>query len=386
MKTFKQFLKESEHLASFPVRQLTNEEVKHVEDVKKVFAIMHEMAKHKDPSVSDIENYIKKLEPFQHFEFIKKEFHRIVDLISQHGKMQNSKAVLDKHSESLKKHADTLMDELMNGMHASEKAEFSHSEIKSIIASIDHYVDAPNEFSGFVKTHFLRRPSFFGTTHLIDSIGSDDYEKIEKIDTSKPIYTSIEFPKVEEFDYVMYWLQQLQDHSGNKVFEKSHTYSFRIHSKVANINNKDYDELLKLTNKYIHSNDKSLIPKILDLIEKVPSVKQANEVRKKEIKKVYRGLGFSSEDNFSEEEILDKEHKLKYVATSDLRGSAKNFALQKGHLEHEDRRRSEVGYIIHYKVTPESVILDTQVIDTAFGESEIIIDATKAEVEKFEEI
>jgi adenylosuccinate synthase len=123
-------------------------------------------------------------------------------------------------------------------------------------------------------------------------------------------------------------------------------------------------------------------------VNDIPSIKSANDSAKKKIKTVYRGIGIGEDDEGdpSRDQIIAQDRESKYVATSDSRHAAKNFALQKGHLEDSEERRSALGYIIEYRVTPDAILFDTKVIDTVYNESEILIDATKAEVVEIKEV
>ena len=82
--------------------------------------------------------------------------------------------------------------------------------------------------------------------------------------------------------------------------------------------------------------------------------------------------------------ILKQEKKNKWVSTSKYDDSAKNFAMQKGHLM--GGRNNEWGLLLTYKVNPNSILLDTEIFGSIFGEAEVLIDTSKAKLVDYEEV
>lgn len=266
-----------------------------------------------------------------------------------------------------------------------KKGKVHRNELNAIITPADRHVDAPHQASSHVKRVFSHEPSFFGSTELLSYLGDSEYRKIAAIDVDQPLYTAVDFPfkKLEsDWHYIIYFLLNLSTSNVPKTI--AGTSEFRTHIRVALTDNPSFEKLIKLTDQYLHSNTKSLIPEIADLINSIPSIKIANDKRKKTVKTVYRGLGFGEDENITDAQIIRKDKEFRFVATSENSYSAKNFALQKGHLDKE--RNSSVGYIITYSVTPDAIMFDTKVIDTIFGESEIVIDATKATIIDIEQV
>ena len=119
------------------------------------------------------------------------------------------------------------------------------------------------------------------------------------------------------------------------------------------------------------------------MISKHPAIYEANEKAKRKSKILYRGVGFGDE-YVGETEVINKDKKQQFVATSRSAHAAMNFALMKGHMDAD--RRSEYGYMIQYQVDPSCIILDTSIFMTVYGESEVLIDASKATVHEIERV
>jgi hypothetical protein len=387
MITFKQFLREDEdEHHSAPVRLLTPNELQFTKESVALAKLIHEIVKkRKTLTVEDVKEMADKLHVFNHLGFIEKITTNLDKILKSHGKMLNSASHLKANLHHIKSHGAELKKAFLKKDFV--KAKHHSGELKNIIDPVDHNIDASNETKHLINREFYNEPSFFGTTKLLDRLMSEDYQEIEKIDTDKPLYTAIDFPfkKLEDdWHYIVYFLKQLKTDDSPISFKS--TYDFRKFVKVAHASDENFKKLHDVVDNYLHSNNRDLIPQIVELIELVPTIKKANDKRKAQIKTVYRGLGFGEDEYPTETSILRQEKKRRFVATSESKHAAKNFALQKGHLEGEEDRRSGVGYIIQYSVTPDAILFDTKIIETVFNESEILIDATKAKFIDMEQV
>lgn len=378
--SFKQFM-ESKELGVLRPRPLSPVELKKSKAAAQAISDLFTVISKKSAEVTkaDILELHKKLQAnASKVKFVKRIAETIQSLIDADEKTGKAGDYILKNHKELKKDLANLKSAFMK---KDFKSAAKHTKIlNNHFDSIDHHVELPAKAHTILTNRYTASPSFFGSLRLLDIIGYDDYVKINNIDFSKQLFTAIDFPssKEDDFDYVLYFLKNLADSPKPVRINSSH--EFRIHSKVANASDEKFEKLQQLTDKYLHSNDKALIEPISKLIKAIPSINAANEKAKRKTKVVYRGLGFSSKDAISIKAMIENDRKQRYVATSDSKYAAKNFALQKGHLEHEDMRRSDYGIILVYKVTPEAILFDTKVVDTAYNESEILIDATKAEV------
>ncbi len=378
---------EKDHVDIVEVRKLKPAEIELARKLQRLVVIIHDALKTKLNKIEEVKKFATDLKPFQNdFKFLDQAIiNELEKSITSHDKMIAAKDLTKKHMPTLKNSSAELSKSFLASDWATAKI---HAEkIKQIFDDVDHHVNAPEHISRILKNRFTAEPMIFLTTGLLEYLGDTEYNKIREIDLSKTLYTAVDFPIAKmksEFHYLLYFMLHLQE-TPEPVSLKYYS-DFRTHLRVKHANDGALEDLLKITDRYLHANDKALIPKIVALIKKIPSLDRINQKNKAKIKLVYRGIGVSDEDRMTEQKIIEHDKKLQYVATSDSRHAAKNFALQKGHLEGEDSRRSDVGYIITYQVTPAAILFDTKLIDTAFNESEILIDATKATVKEIEEI
>lgn len=379
--TFIQFM-ESKELGVLRPRPLSPVEVSKSKAAVKAIRIIYSfLKKHRakdEYTVQDVQDLHDDLVALGNkVKFIKDVELEIRNVLTAYEKSTKSGDVIMSNRGALKQHIGNLRSSFMSNNKASMKLH--SAKISDFLQKIDHHVDVPGSVHRVVSNHYTAQASIFGSMRLLDTISTDDLAEVAKINFDDTLYTTIDYPhgKEDTFDYVLFFLQHLK--TSPKPVRINDTEHFRLHTQVENSSSAKFDELKAVVDKYLHSNDKALIATILKLINGIPSIKKANDTQKRKVKIVYRGLGFSGEVP-SIEQILKTEKAHKYVATSTSRHTAKNFALQKGHLETEDSRRSEVGIILVYEVTPDSILFDTKVVDTVYGESEILIDATKAKL------
>lgn len=386
MITFKLFL-ESKELAVHDVRPLAALELKRAQDMAAIFLKAHELLAH-GPRGFEL-HHIGELRTtlLKHgkgFIFAKKMLQRLDELLVSHEKMITAGDRLQAKHAELHAGAEDLHAAFLSGDRAAMRKH--KKALDAHIDDIDHHVDAPASAHRAIENEFTESPSIFGSTRLMTRIGSDELAKVKALDFTKTLFTNIDFPHgaSDRIDHALYFLLQLSE--SPKPRRVTDASELRQHSKIKYASDKGFNELMRLMEQYLHSNDKTLIPRIVELINANPALKAANDKAKLKVKTVYRGLGFGEDDNISQKKVMAGEKKRKYVATSISRHAAKNFALQKGHLEGEDSRRSEVGVMLTYEVTPDAIVFDTRVLDVAYGESEILIDATKAKLTNFEEL
>lgn len=225
---------------------------------------------------------------------------------------------------------------------------------------------------------YIENPLFFISARFLNAFEKDQIQTVIGLDLQRFQYSYLPLPKekLDNFEYLAYYMLRLKDDDNpvtvtgsdvNKYFDMAYSGS-------------EYETLISNVQRYLHDNDKTLIPGILAEIEKYPEIKALNDRAKQEITIVYRGVGGEG----SLERILTTDKKNRFVATSTSKRAAKNFAMQIGHLESSDMRRTEDAVLITYSVGPESVLLDTTIFGGVFGEGEVLIDASKASLEDVE--
>jgi len=222
-------------------------------------------------------------------------------------------------------------------------------------------------------------PMFFQSNNFLRSFYNSNMQKIVDMDLDTYKYTYLDLPGRSGTNYLFmaHWMMQLQE--SPEPMELSGDRYVKWTKFVYDTD--EFDELQKIVKEYMNMNNKKLIPKIQDMMKKFPSLIQANENLKQQTKTVHRGIALASDEMLSDSDIIKQDKNNKYIATSSQFHTALLFAANVGHVEGLSARRSDEGRVITYSVSPESIILDTSVFGSKFGEGEIIIDATKAQVQ-----
>lgn len=378
---FKQYLYEEGQAHSFAeLRPVTDDERALIKKCQELSRVIHDfLLKGKKIDAEDVKKFVVELGHFPDFKFLKHTIDELKKFLDAHEDMGKRAPHIAANIDKIKSSYGEMKKNFLAGTH---KNAADHKEsLAKILSKHDANIEIDRHASNHVSNRFTNAASIFGTTRFMERLDLDHYKEIHRIDTNGPLFTMYDFPVKmlkTDWDHIVYFLTQLKTEGGHVSFQ--YEGDFRKYMGAKNAGNEAYQKLAALMDKYLHSNDKDLIPEILEMIDKIPEIKAANEKRKKAITHVWRGVP----GDFTEQELVDHDRQSKYVATSESLRAAKNFALQKGHLESE--RRSEVGYLIKYEVKPEAILFDTKIIATVFNESEVLIDATKALVTEIKEV
>lgn len=295
-------------------------------------------------------------------------------------KIRNFIKETDTKLEKIKIANDVDINNLQNIIKNAEKNLLNGNEklFISITSQIDHSVlSHRNKKINFQRKHLWDKSALstiFGVYGVIPQFEDYDQKQILDMNPSIPLWTYLNIPndKINDYEYMVWWIMKLRTDDNPVEITKQ---EFPKYLEFADLGPK-YTELKKMLSIYLHNNDKKLIPHIVENINYIPLIRNFNNIRKKEISTVYRGI--PNDRGFSIKQLIQIDRNNKYVATSSHRNSARNFALQKGHLENDDSRRSLDGIILVYEVTEEAIFFDTSIFGGLFNEAEIVIDATKA--------
>jgi hypothetical protein len=301
-------------------------------------------------SIKEFKEMKKEFARFHNYPFMKPIFKQINKIQSEFLEMFQSKRSLKKIDYS----------DLRNKINAFKDGDWkSAKSIKPLIDTYQSSKKKPLEYK--FNPFYIENPIIFQTNDFLKQFEKNDIIEVANKDLNKFKYSYIPLNDIIEtdFQYLAYMILNLFDKPNTTTLSGRSLKSFFDMT----ILNKDYKNLILLINDYLYNNNKTLIPKIINLIKDIPEVSSANEEAKKSIKQLYRGYPY--DDNYDTNE--------EFIATSKSSYVAKRFALQIGHLESEDNRRSEVGIIETYKVSPSDIILDTTIFGGIYGESEVII-------------
>lgn len=390
---FDDLLNESSEVMTLNARLLNGVETKLAKEFQDFCKITHEYVfgdkSKKDWDDTIVRELITKLEKYKRFGFCAELIKDLSEMAKTHDKMVRSKELKKSHLPKMSMHADDILAALEAGNF--DAVDDTSAALGALLDDLDAWVDINTEPKKKFKAKTTKQSSWFfsgGATELLDIIDGPEYEKIISIDFGQPVYTYTNFPtsKMEDTpEYLVAFMLNLEKDGKPKRLKSN--VDFRKYLMLAKSGSDSYKVLMDMVENYLRNNNKSLIPKIVKYIDDHPEIKAANNKEKKNLKVVYRGIpGYTHDDGsqLTKSEVVLNDKKEYAVATSPHYSAAKNFAYAKGHLDAE--RNSDFGFIIEYEVNPESIILATYVLGTAYGETEVLIDPNKAKVIKVSEV
>jgi hypothetical protein len=236
----------------------------------------------------------------------------------------------------------------------------------------------------FYNPFKLTTSIFFDQKSLIKNFDKNDVAAFIDLDLTNTLYTYLNFPtrSLLSFDRLVYFIRELSATDKPKAIPYD---MIKIYSSFINDDNEDYAKLQHKVHAYLFDNDRKQIPVIMEEIKKYPELVAANEASKDDISIVYRGVGFWEEDlPIRKSDVIKHDKNEQYVAASESKYTATLFAKMMGHMD--TQRRSKIGYVLTYEVSPNSIVLDTGIFGSAYGEDEILIDVTKAQLKEINRI
>lgn len=289
---------------------------------------------------------------------------------------------VNQQKAAIEKSQSIDMQQVKTISHQAEKALLSGNtdlfiELTQKIKHDYHLRDTKPNIYRYHPWH-VENPLIFQRIGLLRSFEKDDQLKVLKIDFTHPLWTFLTIPpsKTDDFEFMVWWLLNLrEDNSPVKLT----TSEFQKYSQFAFAGD-DFNKLKSLMDEYLHSNTKTLLKPIVDLINNHKELKQVNDNLKLKITRVFRGIPLDG--GISTKTAIQNDRDSKLVATSENYNAAKRFALRIGHLQSEKDRRSEHGIVIEYNVTPDSILFSTDILGGIYNEKEVIIDASRATINK----
>lgn len=375
-------------------REITQDEIVTINDFKGMLKLLKDYTQKRSVTEKDF-NELKEqvVTQYDDYDFAKpvlSKMGEITDSLKAREEYQKTKQAPDfssQHSTLVQQVENALLsgniDEAFNLSQQLKTMNDSYSEANVSDEKIVQFRN-PFEIAGAMI--------FFSggkKTGLIDRFEAGDMEEVIKKDISKFRFTFLPLNKehLGDFENIVYFIQNLRETNGPADLKRAS--EIRDYVQYTESTRPEYKTLTELVDKYLHGNDKKLIPHILELLKQFPVLNDLNEEKKAEIKTVYRGIpdvGHEDEKgrevHLNQQMVLDKEKKEKFVATSKTRYSAENFAKNKGHLDANAHVPS--GWVLVYAVTPNDIVLDTDVFGGIFGESEVLINAQTATLEDIE--
>lgn len=330
-------------------------------------------------SMEDYKKLKRDIKRYHNYPFAQTLFDRIQEWDKELIDVINSKRGVAKKSEMLRQNSAKLLQLFSSG---NIPAAYSQAQqMKSLIASLDKtQIDPKKVISNKRNPFYIENPLFFGRNGFLNQFEKDDMDNIIRKNLDEYCWTYMPLPdnRATDYEYIAYWIMNLQKNS-DPVELSAH--SFSKYAEFA-YSTEQFDVLKKMVENYLRGNQKQLIPKILQILEKIPDLKATNDDRKNQITTVYRGIPNVEDIN----QVMAEEKNAQFVATSTYKGAAERFAMKIGHLESKSSRRSETGMILTYSVTPNDIILDTTIFGGVFNEDEVLINSRTAKLESYEDL
>lgn len=333
------------------------------QDILKVLLKFYHSNKYGDKrgqlnSLKDFKEIKKEFKRYHNYSFTKPILNQLTKIENEFKDMFQAKRSVNKVDiNDFRSH----IDKFKKGNWKSAKS------LKPIIQQFSTSQKNPLEYT--FNPFYIENPLIFQTNDFLRQFEKSDIEEVANKDLTKFKYSYLPLNDVVQsnFQYIAYMILNLSDKPITKELSGSDVKSYFD----LTITDPKYKKLITMVKTYLSDNDKSLISQIIDLVEELPEIKSANDKEKEKISTLYRG--FPDEDYTNSQD---------FIATSKSKRVAKRFALQIGHLEREDNRRSESGVIETYNVNPEDIILDTTIFGGIFGEQEVIISGKSKPVKR----
>lgn len=251
--------------------------------------------------------------------------------------------------------------------------------IKSLVSQYNIHSDPVQTVKSYTNQHNVKSSvGLFGNISNFDSV-EKSLEAINNVDFTKQVYESFVLPVTADLDLIAYYMASLK--SSPKPYRIQVPTIYRKYIHAVNVSNDSFKELKQLVDRYVHDNDKSLIPTIIRMINNDQKLKSANDQLKKGINTVYRGIDAGAN---SIDKIMQIE-KSGMVASTTNYNTATNFAHQRGHLE-GNISRAHHPLVLTYQVNPQSIVLNTAIFGGVYNESEILIIPSKSKLVSYDQV
>lgn len=363
-----------------PVRAINKLERHLAGQFQQLLKIVMKYAAIKNPKRSDYLDFKREVDPYRKYKFTK--------LINK--AINGSDAELEKLDKA-KEEAPRIRKDFSAKVKKLEKLFLDKKIDESLQMLPDLQMDTQtlNKAGQSEEEHItVRNPFLLSSAGLffgggkksgpIQTFSEKDAQELIKKDlhTYKYSYLNIPQSQLDDYEYIVGFIQNLQDSPKPVKLDSS---KFRVWKTYLYTENPQYKELEKLVDDYMYGNNKQSLDKALKLLPKFPELTKATQKITQRRKIAYRGVPLYDE-HLTERDVKKREPK--YAACSWFEDVAVRFAQARGHLE--AKGRSEVGAILTYKVPKEAALLDTSVFGGIYGESEILIDTSKATLQHVE--
>lgn len=342
--------------------------------------------------IDQISKFKTQFEKYKKFNFVKDILTQLTNILDKHQdvKSDSSKNKINSLFKSIESKSRVLENGIKKGNFDKMKSVKVSSEFEQLQKLIQSEADIIKSGLSIdvLKNGLISIFNAGKKMGLLDSFDKNDWKQLNsiKFDMNKTYFNYLpELSFKNDFETFVYFIQKIKSDKAKQI--KLDTIEFQDYLEILYRNNSEFKQFKKIVDNYLHSNDKKLIPKILDFLEKFPIIKEENEERKKKIKTVYRGIHISRDDplyyGFRNRKNVDFE----FAATSLTQSTAKDFAVGLGGILMKPNKEGErEGLMLTYSTTPSSIIIDFNILGSVFGEGEVYINTKKSKLINVEEV
>jgi hypothetical protein len=372
-------VKASKETRVVPVRIINKLEYHLAKQFQHLLKIIMSYAEIKYPKRTDYLEFKKEVKPYRKYKFTKYINQAIAKSDKELEDIDTAKREAPKIRQGFSAKVKQLED-----LFLSKNIDESLKILPELRSHTNLLNKASQPEEEFVK---VQNPFLISSLGLIFSGGKkrgplqtfekEDAEELLDKDLHTYKYTFLNIPKnkLDDYEYMVVFIQNLQKDSKPVRLSSD---KFRLWQTFLYTQNPEYIKLEKLVDDYLYSNDKQALNKVITLLPKFPELTKATQKNAEHLKVAYRGIPLH--EDLTEEEI--KKQEPKYAACSWSERVAERFAQERGHMERQPR--ADKGVILTYRVPKDAAILDTEVFGSVFGESEVIIDTTKAKLQNID--
>lgn len=339
-----------------------------------------------DISEKDLKNYLKQLNKFSDFSFIKEIIININSVLEK-LKERDEKKIIKKYDNILK-----YKERIEKSIKSMNFNSVKNIDIISDFFSLQELIKSESKLiSQNINFNFIKSSLSFifsggRKEGLLSSFTSEDWVSLNKRYFRNPIFNYLDLINENStFHEFVYYISKLKD---DKQEIELNNEEFQDYIKLLYKNDDRFKKFKNFVDKYLHENNKKLIPTIITFLDAFPIIKKENEESKNKIKVVYRGINISS-DNPNYKKILRKQNiGNRYVATSISKLVAEDFSIGLGGVLFKPSSSGVIreGLLLTYSTNSSSIILDFNIMGSLYGEGEVLIDSKKSKIINVEKI
>lgn len=332
-------------------------------------------------------NEINKLRPYKKFSFINK----VLKIIDQEFTNSNNSNEIDILFNQIKTKSANVFKFIKNYNFKSLSNYNIENEFNKLQKLIEpkesKIIRSISSLNSILKSNLGFIFNAGNKIGLLDSFDRKDWEKLNTSNFKDISFNYLQEPTYKnDFEYFVYYIYKIKNDNIPLNLEQD---EFQDYIKLIYKKDPNFKKFEKYMDSYLYSNNKKIIPQLMNLIKLFPIIEKENNDSKLSIKEVYRGIKFNEKDNLYYSFLKKQKVDYEFAATSLDKYSAKNFAKGENYLFHsgdDNNFDNKIGLILTYKVKPNDILINFNILKTVYQEGEVLINTKTAILSKVEEI